>query len=76
MFSAIYTAAMEMLGGGDTVAKQCRKPEIMSDAAYIILTKDSKSYTGHFAIDDDVLTSAGVKDFEQYSCVPGNGITY
>ncbi|XP_013396626.1 hydroxysteroid dehydrogenase-like protein 2 [Lingula anatina] len=70
--TAIYTAAMKMLGGGDDVAKQCRKPEIMADAAYQILTKDSKSYSGHFAIDDEVLTESGVTDLGQYDCVPGN----
>ena len=60
-----------MLGGGDEVAKQCRKPEIMSDAAYVMLTKDSKSYTGNFAIDEEVLKSAGVSNIDQYDCVPG-----
>lgn len=62
---------MEMLGGGKEASKQCRTPDIMSDAAYVILTKDSKSYTGNFAIDDEVLKQAGVTDMEQYSCVPG-----
>ncbi|XP_041359777.1 hydroxysteroid dehydrogenase-like protein 2 [Gigantopelta aegis] len=69
--TAIYTAAMAMLGGGDEVAKQCRKPEIMADSAYVIFTKDSRSFTGNFAIDDEVLRNAGVTDLEQYSCVPG-----
>lgn len=67
---AIYTAAMEMLGGGSEVAGQCRKPEIMADAAYIILTQ-GPSYTGNFDIDDDVLRKAGVTDMDQYACVPG-----
>ena len=44
--TAIITAAMVMLGGGQEVAAQCRKPEIMSDAAYVILTRDSKHFTG------------------------------
>ncbi|CAC5414625.1 Hydroxysteroid dehydrogenase-like protein 2 [Mytilus coruscus] len=70
--TAILTAAMEMLGGSDAIAKQCRKPEIMSDAAYVMFIKDSKSYTGNFAIDDEVLKAAGVTDMEQYACVPGN----
>jgi len=69
--TAIYTAAMSMLGGGDAVKKQCRKPEIMADAAYAILTKDSRSYTGNFAIDEDVLVNEGFKaaDFKQYNYV-------
>jgi len=71
LFVAIYTAAMEMLGGGSEVAGQCRKPEIMADAAYVMLTQGS-SYTGNFAIDDEVLKNAGVIDMDQYACVPGN----
>lgn len=70
--TAIYTAAMEMIGGGSEVAAQCRKPEIMADAAYYILTQDSRKYTGNFAIDDVVLKEAGVTDMDQYACVPGN----
>ena len=62
---------MAMLGGGEEVAKQCRKPEIMSDAAYVILNKDSRSYTGNFTIDDEVLREAGVTDLDQYAFVPG-----
>ena len=71
LFSAIYTAAMEMLGGGSEVAKQCRKPEIMADAAYIILTQDSCAFTGNFCIDDEVLLQNGLKDVSIYDCVPG-----
>nr|KAG5703889.1 hypothetical protein BaRGS_008148 [Batillaria attramentaria] len=70
--TAIYTAAMEMLGGGSEVAKQCRKPEIMADAAYLMLTQDSKSFTGHFCIDDEVLLQNGVKDISSYDFVPGS----
>ena len=44
--TAIITAAMEMLGGGGEVAAQCRVPEIMADAAYVILTRDSRTFTG------------------------------
>lgn len=67
---AIETAAMEMLGGGEAL-EHCRKAEIMSDAAYVVLTRDSKSRTGEFLIDEDVLREVGVTDFEQYACVPG-----
>lgn len=70
--TAIYTAAMEMLGGGSEVAKQCRKPEIMADAAYIILSQDSRSFTGNFCIDDEVLLQSGIKDISSYDCVPGS----
>lgn len=72
--TAILTAAMKMLAGGDEVASQCRKPEIMADAAYLVLTKDSRTFSGQFCIDDDILKRDGGltdKDLERYSCVPG-----
>ena len=46
---AIITAAMDMMGG-DGIDKQCRTPEIMADAAYVMLTRDSRSFTGNFVI--------------------------
>ena len=64
--TAIMTAAMEMLGGGKGIGTQCRTSQIMADAAYVILTKDSKSFTGNFCIDEQVLRDVGVKDFSQY----------
>lgn len=67
--TAIITAAMKMLGG-DEVDRQCRKPEIMADAAYVILTRDSRNYSGHFAIDDEVLRDVGVTDLDQYAVDP------
>lgn len=45
---------MEMLGGKD-ISPECRKPEIMADAAYVILTRDAANYTGNFAIDEAIL---------------------
>ena len=68
--TAIYTAAMEMLGGGDGVKSQCRSPDIMSDAAHAILCKDSKQFTGNFCVDDDVLRAEGVTDFSKYQYDP------
>ena len=62
---------MEMLGGGGEIKESCRTVDIMSDAAYVILTRNSREFTGNFAIDDEVLESAGVTDMEQYACVPG-----
>lgn len=67
---AIATAAMEMLGGQEALAS-CRTDQIMADAAYVVLTRDSRARTGEFLIDEDVLKEVGVTDFEQYSCVPG-----
>ncbi|XP_064604519.1 LOW QUALITY PROTEIN: hydroxysteroid dehydrogenase-like protein 2 [Liolophura sinensis] len=70
--TTIFTAAMEMLAGGKGIKNQCRTVDIISDAAYIMLSKESSTYTGNFAIDDEVLKSAGITDLEQYSCVPGS----
>jgi len=69
--TAIITAAMEMLGGGGDIAKQCRYPDIMADAAYIILTRSSRNFTGNFVVDEDILKEEGVSNFDQYACVPG-----
>ena len=48
-----------------------RTPEIMADAAHAILTRDSRSYTGNFAIDEDVLREEGLTDFDKYANKPG-----
>ena len=63
--TAIDTAAIVYLGG-PAVAPLCRKPDIVADAAYAILTRDSRACTGNFFIDDEVLRDAGVTDFAQY----------
>ncbi|KAA0703776.1 Hydroxysteroid dehydrogenase-like protein 2 [Triplophysa tibetana] len=68
--TAIQTAAMDMLGGSD-VGKQCRKVEIMADAAYTIFNKPT-SFTGQFLIDDDILKKEGIKDFDVYAVEPGH----
>lgn len=70
--TAIYTAAMEMLGGGEHVKASCRTADICGDAAYAIITKDSRSFTGNFCVDEDVLRNEGVTDFEKYACQPGH----
>jgi citronellol/citronellal dehydrogenase len=46
--------------------RRCRTPEIVADAAHAILTRDARSFTGRFCIDDDVLREAGVTDFSIY----------
>ena len=66
--TAIATAALQMIPGVDI--KLCRKPEILSDAAHLILTSSS-SNTGNFYIDDTLLAAHGVTDLEQYSVTPG-----
>ncbi|NXK73123.1 HSDL2 protein, partial [Amazona guildingii] len=68
--TAIHTAAMDMLGGSG-IEKQCRKTDIIADAAYCILTKP-KSFTGNFIIDETLLREEGVKDFDVYAIAPGH----
>ncbi|NBN91140.1 MAG: NAD(P)-dependent oxidoreductase [Actinobacteria bacterium] len=67
--TAIDTAALAMIPGVDTAA--CRTPEILADAAYIILNRPSGECTGNFFVDDEVLASQGITDLEKYSVVPG-----
>jgi citronellol/citronellal dehydrogenase len=67
--TAIDTAALQMIPGVDTAA--CRTPEILADAAYIILNRESKACTGNFFVDDELLASEGITDLEKYSVVPG-----
>lgn len=67
----IVTAAVQNLLGGETTIRGSRKPEIVADAAHAILIKDSRTCTGNFFIDDDVLKAEGVTDLERYAVVPG-----
>ena len=66
--TAIATAALQMIPGIDVA--RCRKPEIMADAAYLVLTSES-SNTGNFYIDDVLLAANGITDLEPYSVTPG-----
>ena len=67
--TAIATAALQMIPGVDL--GKCRTPQILSDAAYLILTSDAEVTTGNFFIDDELLATHGVTDFEPYSVTPG-----
>lgn len=64
----ISTAAIGLLD--QVEQKHCRKPEIVADAAYVILTK-GREFTGHFLIDDQLLREAGVENFDRYAFAPG-----
>ncbi|HIF34840.1 MAG TPA: short chain dehydrogenase, partial [Planctomycetaceae bacterium] len=68
--SVIATAAVQNLLGGDAIVQRSRKPQIMADAAHHILTQPSRSCSGNFFIDVDVLQSKGVTDFDQYAVDP------
>src|SRR5262245_32588415 len=69
--TTIATAAVKNLLGGDALMKRSRTPDIMADAAHWILTQPSRSCSGNFFIDDDVLAKAGVKDLDKYAVTPG-----
>jgi len=67
----IVTAAVQNLLGGEATIRGSRKPEIVADAAHAIFTKNSRSCTGNFFIDDDVLKAEGVTELDRYAVVPG-----
>ena len=68
--TVIDTAAITIVG--DAVkAENCRRPEIMADAAHAILCQGARHCTGNFYLDEDVLRATGVRDFERYAIRPG-----
>jgi citronellol/citronellal dehydrogenase len=72
--TTIATAAVEFALGGAAMLQRSRKPEIMADAAYLILNRRARECTGQFFIDDAVLSEAGVRDFDAYSVAPGGAL--
>ena len=70
--SVIATAAIAMIPGAASETRRMRTPKIMADAAHAILTRDPRTTTGNFFIDDEVLEEAGVSDFSSYAVEPGN----
>ncbi len=61
-----------VIHGGDDLVREFRKPEIMADAAYGIVTQPSREFTGQHCIDDSFLYENGVTDLQQYSMQPGH----
>jgi citronellol/citronellal dehydrogenase len=68
--TTIATAAIENLLGGADMMRRSRKPDILADAAWLILQKPSRAFTGQFLIDDTFLAAEGVTDFEHYRVDP------
>ena len=66
----IATAALQAIPGVDW--KMGRKPDIMADAAHVVLSRPSSHTTGQILIDDEVLASAGVTDLDHYAALAGN----
>jgi citronellol/citronellal dehydrogenase len=69
--TVIATAALAMIPGAREQLDRTRQPSIMADAAHAILTRDARTTTGNFFIDDEVLREAGVTDFSPYAVKPG-----
>jgi citronellol/citronellal dehydrogenase len=70
----IATAAVQNLLGGEASIRRSRRPTIMADAAHVILTRDSRSTTGNFFVDEEVLASAGITDLDKYALNPGTDL--
>lgn len=67
----VATAAVQNLLGGDEAMARARKPDVYADAAYVILNKPSREYTGNSVLCEDVLVESGVTDLSVYDCMPG-----
>jgi citronellol/citronellal dehydrogenase len=63
--TGIDTEAIRLIAG-EAARKRCRLPAIVADAAHAILTRPSRSFTGNFCIDEEVLREEGVTDFSGY----------
>ena len=69
--TAIATAAIANVLAGEEAFKNCRKPEILAETAYRVITKPASGFTGNFLIDDTFLAAEGVDDLDQFSVQPG-----
>lgn len=63
--TVIATAAIAMIDG--VRPEQCRRPEIVADAAHVLLTRPARECTGRFALDEEILREAGTHDFDNYA---------
>ena len=70
--TAIATAAIEFVVGNRDLFKNCRKPEIMADAAYEILITENRQLTGQTLIDEQILRERGYTDLDSYAVDPLN----
>ena len=69
--TVIATAAIAMIPGASERVDMMRRPAIVADAAHVILTRDARSTTGNFFIDENVLAQVGIKDLSRYAIKPG-----
>lgn len=68
----VATAAVQNLLGGEAAMARSRKPEVYADAAYVVLNKPAREFTGNTLLCEDVLVESGVTDLSVYDCVPGS----
>ncbi len=73
--TTIDTAAIRNIIGGVEMAQASRKPEIMADAAHVVLNRPARECTGNFFIDEEVLRSEGVRDFKIYNAGATDSLT-
>jgi citronellol/citronellal dehydrogenase len=73
--TTIATAAVRHAFGGESALQGTRKPAIVADAAHEVLCSDARAMTGRFLLDEDVLRTAGVRDFDTYQYAPGATLT-
>lgn len=69
--TAIATAAIRNLLGGEEAIRHCRKPEIMADAAHWIVTQPSRASTGRFFLDEEIVRQLPDCDLDAYAVEPG-----
>src|ERR1700757_3521334 len=68
----VATAAVQNLLGGQEAMAKARKPDVYAEAAYVILNKPAREYTGNMLLCEDVLVESGVTDLSVYDCIPGS----
>jgi citronellol/citronellal dehydrogenase len=66
--TVIHTAATSF--GGKQSFDRARSPKIMADAAFALLKTEKRDVTGQLLIDEDILRSQGIENFEQYRANP------
>lgn len=69
--TTIDTAAIRNLLGGEALANMSRKPQIMADAAYFILSQAPANCSGNCFIDEAVLKNNGITNFDSYAVKQG-----
>ena len=66
--TVIGTAALQVAlrGASAEALRRVRTPQIVAEAACALLKRDSRTFTGQFCIDEQVLREEGISDFSPY----------